>query len=1107
MSTDDSVSEDVSSSGPLSHCQVSADGDGGKESEVSLLSSEATTASGLVVSEDRRSTSQPTGGTVASQPVKITPTCDKIRGLCLSTEEAFAPGRNLPFINPSSLETLRALVEEIRSSGEMDPEIWKDCEGRWLHLFQLVEKQYQEQILAQQEQYQCQIQLIQDEIKALVQLQNRQASVPPHSDFPQTPTIKTGDDDTKDFILPLVSTDCSFPTRVASDSDSLAAPALSPFSSPSPPPQRSDAAHPGEERATTVLSSGYGTLSVWETEAERQWSAGIQEDTETAMMTRQEDGKEERDPSLHQQRTTSQVLTSWALRHKLRPKKSKAGPSQIPPCEDTKSDQPPTEHPALAWSSGSFPARRDSLLSDASGLTYWRLNECDLYHPLPDSLDNGAYLLQASTAEREDGCSDVVKATPPGISLREIYQHKQRTDVTRSQWERSDSPSPLQAAAPARQLDYSSAFPSPSRFAPPLTPDSMVQYSEVSQEVTPPSQDKTCLEVTGALQANEEVSHSSAAKPGWPPGDAHRSPQSSSVEDPVILSLLRQNLREKHSRHVADMKAYYESEIQVLRDQLNLRGLPGDLERGNLVLAERCERLEKALDKATRRVHELEASNVSLEKKLAQWPERYAVAGAAMKSLRQRLDESKRWGREKDAAAARLKARAKQQEEAALKARREVEESEATREREGKMMKELLGEYDGVVKDNHRLKNNLLATESKLSQANDDISELKRTISKLECQVRQLEHENQARIRHAPQSLSQSSGAGLYHHPDLLRSPSKGSTEPDVTRRRSPCPEPDPPSPFQTSPPRGTETAGRSLRCASPPGLEHVSQQSSRHQEENPTLRETTPSLLTPIMRALIEMEETRATESRAPWLSSPRPTLGVMELRHKSLLQERVDRPAGREAATLTGGAPVAERSPLRPQRSLSPDGLRSSSLPPPGLRSIAPTTPTKRETLLAPLSAKSSPKRCPTENYSTAFGHMMPREEHLHKRSDVDQRRHSFHSSSTPRKRLHFSSGDAHSGCEEGQQDAHEDTSPPLGDQVQSLAEAERLLDELTQEKLRIEAALSRMPASSSRVSMQTRLDQVALEERLERLNQDLGSIRMTLKRLHVLRSSANT
>ena len=55
-----------------------------------------------------------------------------------------------------------------------------------------------------------------------------------------------------------------------------------------------------------------------------------------------------------------------------------------------------------------------------------------------------------------------------------------------------------------------------------------------------------------------------------------------------FLPRLRQNLREKHSRHVADLKAYYESEIQILRDKLKLRDLPQDLERSNQALAERC---------------------------------------------------------------------------------------------------------------------------------------------------------------------------------------------------------------------------------------------------------------------------------------------------------------------------------------------------------------------------------------------------------------------------------------------------------------------------------------------------------------------------------------
>lgn len=54
-----------------------------------------------------------------------------------------------------------------------------------------------------------------------------------------------------------------------------------------------------------------------------------------------------------------------------------------------------------------------------------------------------------------------------------------------------------------------------------------------------------------------------------------------------FLLRLRQNLREKHSRHVADLKAYYESEIQMLRDKLKLRDLPQDLEKSNQALTKR----------------------------------------------------------------------------------------------------------------------------------------------------------------------------------------------------------------------------------------------------------------------------------------------------------------------------------------------------------------------------------------------------------------------------------------------------------------------------------------------------------------------------------------
>nr|XP_019937822.1 PREDICTED: M-phase phosphoprotein 9 [Paralichthys olivaceus] len=1267
MSTDDSISEDVSSSGALSHCHVSADGDGGKESETSLLSSEGTSASGLAVSEDRHSASQTTGGTVESRPVFITPACNKIRSLCLSTKEAFEQGKNLPFINPSSLETLRALVQEIQSSGETDPEIWKDCEGRWLHLFQLVEKQYQEQILAQQEQYQCQIQLIQDEIKALVQLQNRQATVHPQTELSPTLVTKTATD-TKDYIF--ISSDHTVTKNVPSDNDRLAAPAHTPFSSPSPPLHRSETANQGEERATTMLSSGYGTLSAWEPCREpagspgddedgsqgrekHQWSFNFQEATETTAIGCQEDlpdekrlGVKELHGLVYRPRIsdTSQSLTSWAQRQKLRPKKSKAGQAscQIPqyqeqPCSSREANgQNPLEstdsqdqHRPTGPSSSTFPLRRsDSLMSEASGLTYWRLHESDLYRPLPDSFESNAYLLLQEAS---------VNLTPPqdrGLSLREIYQNKQRTD-----WEGSVMSSPsspqvltLDPAANTRQSECTSGFTSPSHFSSPsfatqphinprvrtpVSPDSMVECSHnpgdtdcisesssvsvagppfsktqsmwgnASQAVLSTSKDKTNQQrrASAPLASEEEGrdTHTSTLKPcsalgaNLRPAASPHMERASSLEDPVVLSLLRQNLREKHSRHVADLKAYYESEIQVLRDKLKLRDLPQDLEKSNQALTERCKHLEKALAEAISRIKELEATNSSLEKKLADWPERYAVAVATVKSLQQRLEESKRSVKEKDSLAAHLKSRVQQLEEAAQKSRREADEKEARRAREYNMLQDLLREYDSLMKDHEGAKIKMVSAENKLVDANDQISELKRLISKLESQVKQLEHENQSRARYASHTNAQPSGAGLFHHPDLLLSPSKSNKEPDITSRKSPCRLSDQlnsgrksqisqtnqstirkKSAYtlhdQSSGPDSsvdTPSVDGSWRCGSPPECEQSLPQ-TKHQEQSQ--RETswiqTSCALTPMMRALIELEETRATESRAPWVGSQKTSVGFVERRHKEHIQERVGLQADREVVK-PGGAVVeaeggggaarshsgAERAAalLRAQRSLSPEGHRSSSLPPPAQRNIPPTTPTKRETLLQPLSAKSSPKRCPSENYSTAFGHMMPREQHLHNRlnGQVEQRRHSFHSSS-PRKRLQFTStdrkddlrqpdssgsmnppnGNSQLGWEEqgacGGSDLRDscEDSAPLLDKLSSLVEAEKLFDELTQEKLQVNVLSvggTRSPSTSNSFLLYCR-PQVALENRLERVNRELGSLRMTLKRFNILRSSAN-
>ncbi|XP_046873887.1 M-phase phosphoprotein 9 isoform X2 [Hypomesus transpacificus] len=1280
MSTDDSISEDVSSSGALSHCHVDANGDEGKESEASLVSSEGTSASGLAGPEDGHThTSQTTVGAVESRSRTITSACSipqKIRSLCLSTEEAFGQGRSLPFINPSSLETLRALVKEIQSSGETDPEMWKDCEGRWLHLFQLVEKQYQEQILAQQEQYQCQIQLIQDEIKALVQLQHRSST--PFSVLTQEHHHRP----------------TSHPPTPPADLDNgtyrLAAPPSLSSTSPSPPPPGRAAGNPGESadaRAATVLSSGYGTLSAWETGPDLE-DPGCQESSPKDRTPKEGAGSLGVLAAQHgSPRSSSQPLTSWAQRQKLRAKKSKPGPGQPSSQPSPQPSPQPLEqlaspahspldhtdlqdqHRSAAPSTNSFPlGRSDSLLSEASGLTYWRLDESDLYRPLPDSFDSGAYLLLHEAS---------MSVTPPEeeepkLSLREIYQSKQR-ESKHCDWDGSVTPSPmspqvltLDPTVHVRQSDRTSGFTSPSHFSSPSfpapphqgypgTPDSMADTasqsgdtdctsnaSSLSAPLPTPAKGHPPWESPLPGDPSTSQSQHRAPASGQPPGaraplaseeegsrthaagssrlspwsrDAHTPPgvgsqgagrsaveRAASLEDPVVVSLLRQNLREKHSRHVADLKAYYEAEIRALRDQLSLRDLPQDLEKSNLALQHRCDHLERALTQARSCIQELENNNCILEKKLADWPERYAVAGAMVTALQQRLEESKRTGGEKEAQAARVRARVRQLEEEAQRACGEAGEKEARREREYNMLQDLLGEYDSLRKDHEGVKDNLVSTENKLFDANEQISDLKRVISKLESQVKQLEHENQARMRFAPHSHTQPSGAGLYHHPDLLLSPSKHLREPENTYRRSSAsqsdqsngsrkstgPQSDQSNGYRKSTHLQTDQSGcdgsmnnyftsDSRRCPTPPEREQ-----GQGPEQGAGLREPgrRDGPLTPVMRALIELEETRATESRAPWLANGRPTVGFVERSRIESVQERGRAvPAGGVAGPERGGAgpercgagperggarperggpgperggPGPERGGagparrvvggaalLRAQRSLSPEGHRSSSLPPQGQHTFPPSTPTKRETLIKPLSAKSSPKRCPTENFSTAFGQPLPRQQYLHNRFDVplDQRRHSFHSAS-PRKRLHFTAldrqeasqqscvpADSSEGVDPGEggprlgwvelgpggaapdlQDSREEAALSLQPRLHSLADAERLFDELTQEKQQIESALSRMPGAGGRVSLQTRLDEVALENRLERVNRDLGSIRMTLKRFHILRSSVN-
>ncbi|NXI30210.1 MPP9 phase, partial [Sterrhoptilus dennistouni] len=228
-----------------------------------------------------------------------------------------------------------------------------------------------------------------------------------------------------------------------------------------------------------------------------------------------------------------------------------------------------------------------------------------------------------------------------------------------------------------------------------------------------------------------------------------------------IENRIRQNLREKHARHIADLRAYYDSEIQSLRQQLessHRTAASEDLKKINQSLADRdccnlcvlnrCDQLDAALNEASARIKALENKNNLLEKQVADWRERFYTISDNSKVLQERLEEMRTTHKEKDNTISRLKSRLKELEEAFEKAYKLSDNKNTRLQEENRMFQNLLGEYESLGKEHERVKDTLNTTENKLLDANTEISDLKRTILKLEAQLKQVEHENALKLRH-----------------------------------------------------------------------------------------------------------------------------------------------------------------------------------------------------------------------------------------------------------------------------------------------------------------------------------------------------------------------
>ncbi|GAB1290182.1 M-phase phosphoprotein 9 [Apodemus speciosus] len=1107
-----------------------------------------------------------------------------------------------PPVIQGTVEVLTALRQDLQNSGRTDSELWKSCEARWLQLFSAVERHCQQQIVAQQEQFHRQIQRIQAEIRKLVKLRVSNASWPSCSSSSVSEQVSS-------------ESQMGFFSENSERNESL----VSYPASKEPETQpASSTSHPDCSVDSSSVSSGYGTFCILEmnthkakeppeslepeaasqgqctasavqphapapaggtaainyfTQTPEELCASLKEDGSTfpGEFERNFLGENKISEVYSGKANSSKSITSWAQKLKqTQPKQahteddcSRPGSelNRKPPV-DTSDLAADAAHPCAFYLTKPAESPSSWLSDSGTGLTYWKLEETDMYHSLPETLEK---TFVPSPAERplsqglgSQGCA-VLPASLAGSDQGMRRASRERKGSKEQQHLGMQLPCRARACKKVLTLDPAIHM-KPKEQAAGIHPHGVLNALDDRISFSPDSVLEPSLSSHSDIDSFSQASHNASQVSGFPkyPSTMKASPvdtwknhafQSESRTSSTIPSRytitsndisvktvdeentvtvasvsqtqlpgIRQNLKEKHARHVADLRAYYESEISSLKQKLEAKDNSAveEWKEKNEVLVHRCGQLDSALNEATSRVRTLEKKNNLLEIEVNDLRERFNAASSASKILQERIEEMRTSNKEKDNTITRLKCRLQDLEEAFENAYKLSDDKEARLRQENKMFQDLLGEYESLGKEHGRVKDTLNTTENKLLDAHTQISDLKRMISKLEAQVKQAEHESVLSLRDGAKAPTRPSRANT-----LATS--------DVSRRKWLIPGAE--YSIFTGQPLDTRDRkiDKQLEETGVPG------------EKDSSLERSPASLLIkkkrdasdtpPIIKALKELDEERIfknwgtqteKEDSSSKLVNPRPT----------------------EPSVNTGRSPE-KCAQQRPKRQSSAS-QRSSSLPPSTRKA---NTPTKREIMLTPVTVAYSPKRSPKENLSPGFSHLLSRNESSPVRFDIllddlDTVPVSTLQQTNPRKQLQFLLDDSEekanddpvnpSSCPEHSPNALKgvpsrqaweksksvsleqwkpaSATPQDNDfeytaKIRTLAETERFFDELTKEKDQIEAALSRMPSPGGRITLQTRLNQEeALEDRLEKINRELGSVRMTLKKFHVLRSSAN-
>ncbi|XP_046335111.2 uncharacterized protein LOC124117338 [Haliotis rufescens] len=585
-------------------------------------------------------------------------------------------------------------------------------------------------------------------------------------------------------------------------------------------------------------------------------------------------------------------------------------------------------------------------------------------------------------------------------------------------------------------------------------------------------------------------------------------------DDSQLSMSTRINLREKHAKHLSDLREYYEAEMAELRSTLSAAHTSSESAHERILREEsqelklRCQSLDDQLHDAKVRIRDLEQKLQGLEIRATDYSTRYDESQRVVLKLRGRVDELHSFVKDKDSQCGDLEAKNRQQAQALKDAYKHQHELTDSNRRDKEALKRLLDKYDDLEKEHDILRGRMGDSDRKLHLSRQEVAERDKIISKLELHNKQLGRENENLKHKAAIALSMASAKTSYEdsygYSDIHRSaePNQG----EITNGRTPA-----------VPYRSMER----LYVSEPGGQRRV--------ESSPESDVDSDSAPSPLLKAERELRRLQ-TDSSTSFRDGFQPKL------QKKFYGSEVAYPGRyREAASnstldssrsqpknTSSGKSSNSPKPKSQSRNMSRSDTQIDSV---GTHNgiLSP----KRTKLKLQPKEQSTPTRMDVSLNNLTNGHESSQKITKDKlsRSRSEQAVPSAVEVSTRKspggKSVEGTLAKVRSGNYVSRpqwedvdtsmaRPAKSQTSPRqnmtreerLRERLQTVDKLERHYDDLQAEKRKLESALIKIPIHGRNRKMIQ--DQGELEGRLDQVDKELGSVRMSLKRFQVLKST---